>query len=49
MYNFCYLAGIIAWLTGIVTCIKEDTIALLVVELICFPVGIIHGLVVWLS
>lgn len=41
------LAGIAAWLTHIIECIKDDRIALLIVGALLFPVGIIHGVGVW--
>lgn len=38
-----------AWLTSIVTCATNGPRALLITDAIVFPVGIVHGLVVWLS
>lgn len=42
-----YIASFIAWVTHIVVCIKTASWALLFFGAIIFPVGIIHGIMVW--
>ena len=47
-----YLVSIAAWITHIVFCIKAaawtgSAIALLIVGIAIFPVGIIHGISIW--
>jgi len=43
------LASIGAWLTHIVTCITTEAWILLLMGAVVFPVGIIHGAMVWLG
>jgi hypothetical protein len=41
------LGAIIAWLTHVVACIKAGAYMLLIIGALFFPVGIIHGVMVW--
>lgn len=36
-----------AWLTSVITCIKNDWWTLLLMDFLLFPVGVIHGIDVW--
>jgi hypothetical protein len=45
----CFLVAICAWLTHVVTCIKDDRIGLLIAGAIMFPIGVIHGWGIWLG
>jgi len=42
---FCYAA----WLTSIVFCASNDCRPLLIAAALFFPVGIVHGIGVWLG
>ncbi len=41
------LVSFAAWITHVVTCIQQATWVLLLVGAFVFPVGIIHGVMVW--
>jgi len=43
------IAVVCAWLTHIVTCIIQAKYMLLLVGAFMFPVGIIHGFMIWLG
>lgn len=43
------LGVIAAWLTHIVVCIKTASWILLIIGALAFPIGIIHGVMVWLG
>lgn len=43
------IASVAAWLTHVVTCISDDRWGLLIAGGIVFPVGIIHGIGIWLG
>ncbi|WP_439357822.1 hypothetical protein [Bradyrhizobium sp. DASA03007] len=45
----CMLVAFSAWLTHVITCIKDDRIALLIAGAIAFPIGVIHGWGIWLG
>jgi hypothetical protein len=45
----CFMVAFGAWLTHVVTCIREDRIGLLVAGAIAFPIGVIHGWGIWLG
>ena len=47
--NLLYFAIIGAWITSIITCIKTDAWALLFAVIFVPPVGIIHGVGVWIG
>jgi hypothetical protein len=38
-----------AWITHVVTCIQTESWIFLLAGAICFPVGIIHGWMIWLG
>jgi hypothetical protein len=38
-----------AWLTHVVTCISDDRWGMLIAGGLIFPVGIIHGIGIWLG
>jgi hypothetical protein len=38
-----------AWVTNVVVCIYEHAWALLLIGAIIFPIGVIHGVGVWLG
>lgn len=44
-----FLIGFFAWLTHIVTCFKDESYLLLIAGAIAFPIGIIHGVLVWIG
>lgn len=46
---FLMLAFGAAWLTHVITCIDDDRWGLLIAGGIVFPVGIIHGIGIWLG
>lgn len=41
------IAAFAAWLTHVVTCLTDDRWGFLIAGAIMFPVGIIHGLLIW--
>lgn len=46
----CLIAGILmiaAWITHVVVCISASKWILLVIGALFFPIGIIHGIMVW--
>jgi hypothetical protein len=49
MWYFMGGAFFLAWLTHIFVCIKAATWGLLIAGAIMFPIGIIHGIGVWLG
>lgn len=44
-----FLLPAFAWLTHIVTCFKDENYLLLIAGALVFPIGILHGLWVWLA
>jgi hypothetical protein len=44
-----WLVAVAAWLTHIVVCIKTAAWGLLIAGAILFPIGIVHGIGVWLG
>lgn len=44
-----WLAAIAAWFTHIVVCIKSGSWLLLIAGAIAAPVGIIHGIGIWIG
>ena len=38
-----------AWITAIVTTAKNDDIAMLIIDLMLPPAGVIHGLLIWFT
>ena len=38
-----------AWITHVVSCLANDAWGFLIAGAICFPVGIIHGVYLWLT
>jgi hypothetical protein len=45
----CLLIAFSAWITHVITCIKDDRIGLLIAGAIAFPIGVIHGWGIWLG
>ena len=43
-----WLLGILAWLTGIVHCLLTGSFFGVLAEFFVFPIGVIHGVVLWL-
>lgn len=41
------LAGIAAWITSIINCLSYGKWLLLIVDIICGPVGVVHGVGLW--
>lgn len=41
------LAAIAAWLTAIVNSVMTSNVTMLIVDLVFFPVAIIHGIGIW--
>lgn len=44
-----YIAVIVAWITHVVVCIQNAAWALLVIGALIFPIGVIHGFMIWLG
>jgi hypothetical protein len=44
-----YVAAIVAWITHVVVCIQNAAWALLVIGALIFPIGVIHGFMIWLG
>lgn len=44
-----YLAFFAAWLTHIITCLIGAKWGFLIAGAIAFPIGIIHGFLIWLG
>jgi len=44
-----YLGSFAAWVTAIVHTVKTDDIAMLLVDILIPPVGVIHGLMIWFT
>ncbi len=53
MYNLAFLpvilvlGSIAAWLTHIITCLANGMWGYLIAGAIMFPIGIIHGIMIW--
>ena len=43
------IASIAAWLTHIVTCLAYGLWGFLIAGAIAFPIGIIHGVMIWMG
>jgi hypothetical protein len=43
------VAGFAAWLTHIIHCLQNDQWGFLIAGAIAFPIGIIHGLGLWVG
>lgn len=43
------LVGMAAWVTHVVICIQAQAWILLVIGVVFFPVGVIHGIMIWLG
>lgn len=46
-YLACLAVALSAWITHVVTCIKDDRLMLLLIGAIAWPVGVIHGWGIW--
>ena len=46
---FFVFAAFAAWLTHIVTCLSDGLWGFLVAGALVFPIGIIHGIMIWVS
>jgi hypothetical protein len=44
-----YIAIFAAWLTHVITCFTHAAYGLLIAGAIFFPVGIVHGICVWIG
>ena len=44
-----YIAVAVAWITHVVVCIQNPAWALLVIGALIFPIGVIHGFMIWLG
>lgn len=42
-----WFVSLCAWITAIVTTVQTSNIAMLIVDLLIPPVGVIHGLMIW--
>lgn len=49
MGDLLTLAGLAAWVTHVVVCISHEAWLLLVAGAVMVPVGVIHGIGVWLG
>lgn len=36
-----------AWFTHVVTCIQTEAYIFLIAGAVCFPIGIVHGFMIW--
>lgn len=43
------LLGFFAWLTHVIVCIKTASWGFLIAGAIAFPIGVIHGFMIWLG
>jgi hypothetical protein len=43
------LIGLAAWVTHVVICIQAQAWILLVIGVVFFPVGVVHGFMIWLG
>jgi len=43
------LVCLAAWITSIIECVKTDWVTMLIVDILIFPVGVIHGALIWLG
>lgn len=43
------IASILAWFTHVVTCLTTGSWGFLIAGAIMFPIGIIHGFLIWLG
>ena len=43
------ITSFLAWLQHVITCIVNETWVLLVVGALAFPIGVIHGWMLWLG
>lgn len=43
------IGSVAAWATHVIVCIKAASWVLLIIGAIFFPIGILHGLAVWLG
>jgi len=44
-----WVGGLAAWITAIIHTAKNDMIAMLIIDLIIPPVGVVHGVIIWFS
>ena len=44
-----WLGSAAAWITAIVHCIANEKVAMLLIDGFIPPVGVIHGIVLWLT
>lgn len=50
LFGLCLVVALpISWLTHVITCIQEATWGFLIAGAIFFPVGIVHGIGIWLG
>lgn len=49
MNAFIFLTLLAAWVTHIVACIKASSWVLMLFGVFFFPVGIVHGVAIWLG
>ncbi len=43
------VAWFAAWLTHVVTCLHDGLVAYLLIGALFFPIGIVHGVMIWLG
>ena len=44
-----YISCVVAWATAIIHTVKNDMIAMLIVDIFIVPVGIVHGFIIWFT
>jgi hypothetical protein len=49
IYNVVFLVMVAAWLTAVIHGIVTGHAVLLLVDVMAFPIGIIHGILIWLG
>ena len=49
LYVIFSLIPLAAWVTHVVTCISDEKWILLLIGALGFPVGIVHGIGIWLG
>lgn len=50
VFGFTLLVlGFAAWLTHVVVCLTTASWGFLIAGAICFPIAIVHGILIWLA
>lgn len=49
LFGGVLIASIFAWFTHVVTCLVTGSWGFLIAGAIMFPIGIIHGILIWMG